>query len=235
MACALAIAACGSSEGGGADDGDDGGNGRPRPSSPSVVDPQVPLTSDGGAKANRDVATEPIDPSPDAGHDAQGDSEVDARVDASGQIRDASAEASDSAVDQSSPFPCSDNGRFTVVGITAVDSSTGLTWERATSALVSLGEAVRRCENLGAGWRVPSISELQSIHRVAPGCIPEIDWSAFPSTPHASTNQEDDSFWSSTPDTRPAVPANAYSTLHFGTGVVSYAVTTARTRVKCVR
>jgi len=200
-----------------------------------VVDPQGPLTSDSGVSARGDGGSEPSDPPLDASHDSSIDAAADARVDADGPILDARAEASDSAIDQSSSLPCSDDGRFTVVGITAVDSSTGLTWERATSAPVSLGDAVRRCEDLGPGWRVPSLSDLQSIHRVATGCVPEIDWSAFPSTPHASTNQEDDSFWSSTPDTRPAVPANAFSTLHFGTGDVSYAVTTTRIRVKCVR
>ena len=73
------------------------------------------------------------------------------------------------------------------------DRTTGLTWEQATDPTeYSWADGTARCAAKGAGWRVPSLSELQTILDDT-RTYPAIDESAFPNTPF-------DFFWTSIPE-----------------------------------
>jgi hypothetical protein len=91
-------------------------------------------------------------------------------------------------------------GRFTIGAAgagTVTDAKTGRIWQQIVSSLhYTWAEAKTYCSGNtpglpGAGWRLPTIRELQSIvddRNVSPA----IDTTAFPSTPA-------DKFWSATP------------------------------------
>lgn len=88
-------------------------------------------------------------------------------------------------------------GQYTISAGTVLDNKTKLVWQRAVApGSYTWTAATSYCTNNtaalpGAGWRLPSVSELLSIvddSRSAPA----IDPSAFPSTPP-------DLFWTSSP------------------------------------
>jgi hypothetical protein len=72
------------------------------------------------------------------------------------------------------------------------DQATGLIWQQPIDAgSYSWGDALNACAKLGAGWRVPSLTEAQTI--VDDGHeSPAVDPAAFPGTPS-------ESFWTSSP------------------------------------
>jgi hypothetical protein len=77
---------------------------------------------------------------------------------------------------------------------TVYDQATKLTWERVGSQDVLWADAKARCAGLvldGAGWRLPTITELQSIVDES-RTNPAIDATAFPATRSAG-------FWTSDP------------------------------------
>jgi hypothetical protein len=72
------------------------------------------------------------------------------------------------------------------------DNWTGLVWEQPISmATYTFAEAETVCEERGAGWRAPSVKELQTLIDRRRS-MPSIDPTYFPGTPN-------DYFWSSTP------------------------------------
>jgi hypothetical protein len=90
------------------------------------------------------------------------------------------------------------SGRYVIGGQasfqTVFDTKTKLTWERATTGLVTAEAAKARCANLsattgGAAWRLPTIKELYTLldHSV-PSPDGQIDSTAFP-------NQEPGRAW----------------------------------------
>ena len=68
---------------------------------------------------------------------------------------------------------------------TALDTSTGRTWERSFNGqMYSLNGAKEYCAKLtlpGTGWRLPSAEEIQTINDFV--YSPRIDPIAFPDTP----------------------------------------------------
>src|SRR5205823_1770356 len=83
-------------------------------------------------------------------------------------------------------------GRYTIALGTVYDTRTKLTWEQAfPTASYTWSDATAYCSSLslnGAGWRVPTIGELQTI--VDESTNPSIDGATFPMTPS-------EYFWSS--------------------------------------
>jgi len=71
------------------------------------------------------------------------------------------------------------------------DATTGLTWQRAVAPKQAWSDAMTFCSTLGACWRLPSLTELQTIVDETKE-NPSIDQDAFPSTPV-------DFFWTSSP------------------------------------
>jgi hypothetical protein len=102
---------------------------------------------------------------------------------------------------------CEEQGRFAVQGGVVLDDggAAPLQWQRdIPPASLTQPEAVAFCDSLvldGAGWRLPTVSELSSLvlhplglgASTSPTCIPSIDQVAFPATPP-------DDFWTSTSD-----------------------------------
>lgn len=90
------------------------------------------------------------------------------------------------------------SGRYTASGGTVYDTKTKLTWQQTiTPTAYSFTDATTYCASLGAslggaGWRVPTIKELQTILDLSQAAGPFVDRTAFPSTPLHY-------FWSSTP------------------------------------
>jgi hypothetical protein len=64
-----------------------------------------------------------------------------------------------------------------------MDSATGLTWQQTVDgSSYSFDDAASHCAGLGASWRVPSLTELQTIVDDTQ-VNPAIDGTAFPNTP----------------------------------------------------
>jgi hypothetical protein len=64
-----------------------------------------------------------------------------------------------------------------------LDSATGLTWQQnASGDSYAWSDATASCAGLGAGWRLPSLTELQTIVDDTT-FNPAIDQTAFPNTP----------------------------------------------------
>ena len=98
---------------------------------------------------------------------------------------------------------------------TVYDTKTKLTWQQAIpSTTYTWAEAETYCAGVGRrlggkGWRLPTISELQSIIDFSQTAAPMIDSNAFPSTPASD-------FWSSTPS---ATSSGYAMTVDFLSGV----------------
>ena len=111
---------------------------------------------------------------------------------------------------------------------TVKDASTGLTWQREASADQQTWTAAKAtCDALtlaGGGWRLPSMSELQSLIDESQS-DPAIDSAAFPDTPS-------EGFWAGTP--LAGMPDAAWF-VSFLEGIAYNAVLTHPYRVRCVR
>jgi len=118
-----------------------------------------------------------------------------------------------------------------------LDNTTGLTWQQPVDAGVyAWADAKTYCAGLGAGWRLPSLTELQSIVDDTK-MSPSIDREAFPNTPALA-------FWSSSSYTAAgltgALPSEAAWIVGFKDGSatgdeVAYYVGAQGLRVRCVR
>jgi Protein of unknown function (DUF1566) len=112
---------------------------------------------------------------------------------------------------------------------TVSSSCCGLVWQQDVGQKQNWDDAKAFCAGLqlpGAGWRLPTISELQSL--VVLGQIPmnpTVDRTAFPNTPSIG-------FWSSSPYLH--APHSAWVVL-FHTGEVTNGVTDGSAAARCVR
>ena len=117
--------------------------------------------------------------------------------------------------------------RYVVADGTVRDSQTRLTWQQAISTeRYAWPDAGSYCAQLplsGAGWRVPSIGELQTI--VDERTFPAIDAATFPDTPS-------EYFWSSSPDAE--APSQVW-TVFFANGTTYRIPVTTLKNVRCVR
>jgi hypothetical protein len=106
------------------------------------------------------------------------------------------------------------------------DLATGLTWEHTldTTRMFTWDESAARCAARGPGWRVPSLTELQTIIDDARE-YPAIDESIFPGTPRVV-------FWTSTPHAE-SVGTAWY--VDFFYGATDADVRTRAYQVRCVR
>jgi hypothetical protein len=108
---------------------------------------------------------------------------------------------------------------------TILDQATGLTWQATLDpGSYTWGDALKYCAGLGAGWRVPSLTEIQTIIDEATE-DPAVAPSVFPDTPAVD-------FWTST--------ANADGTgaswyVDFFYGASDTDVAARLFRVRCVR
>jgi hypothetical protein len=131
------------------------------------------------------------------------------------------------------PSSCSPAGaRFKVADGLVTDASTGLIWQQAVPTdPINWPGAKTYCQMAGAGFRLPSVKELQSIVDYAPanpGAGPVIDSTAFPATPSAG-------FWTSSPVSG---SASVVWTVKFDNGDTAGNGITAATdlkQVRCVR
>jgi len=105
------------------------------------------------------------------------------------------------------------------------DRDTGLTWQRSVDPTMrSWDEAIAYCVGLGGGWRLPSLTELQTI--IDDGRIyPAIDVVTFPDTPKVV-------FWTSTP--RADDPGTAWY-VDFFYGATDADIISRAYAVRCVR
>ena len=90
-------------------------------------------------------------------------------------------------------------GRYSIADGIVYDTKTTLGWQRTVSTTpYSWADAKAYCARVGqsalpegAGWRLPTVKELQTLIDRSQRSAPSIDQSAFPETPPAF-------FWSST-------------------------------------
>jgi len=113
--------------------------------------------------------------------------------------------------------------------VVVTDAATLLNWQRDPDpGLFTFTTAKVYCQNLGAGWRVPSIKELATLvdYSIAsPG--PMIDSVAFPGT------YTDHMYWTSSQSSRDPGAAGG---LDFSTGSArSQLIATTPGHVRCVR
>jgi hypothetical protein len=117
--------------------------------------------------------------------------------------------------------------RYTVTDVTVFDTRTQLTWQRTfPSDRYSWDDATSYCASLalpGAGWRLPSINELQTL--VDDSVNPSIDKQTFPETPS-------EYFWSSS---RVIDDATRAWTTFFTNGSTYSFAKAATKNVRCVR
>jgi hypothetical protein len=113
---------------------------------------------------------------------------------------------------------------------TVTDTRTGLVWQQAVDAnKYAASEAAQYCERLsleGGDWRVPAISELESIVDYTRE-DPAIDPRVFPNTPR-------EVFRSSSLYSGPA-PKGTVWLVHFGSGGTRQEISGGPNRVRCVR
>lgn len=119
-------------------------------------------------------------------------------------------------------------GHFTVSTEIVVDNFTRLTWQRASSAVMTSSEAAALCAALtlagSTEWRLPSIKELQTIVDET-RTSPAIDTTAFPDTPA-------EEFWSSSNRVN---SGTVIATVDFNVGNTSGAnFTMGMARTRCV-
>jgi hypothetical protein len=106
------------------------------------------------------------------------------------------------------------------------DRTTGLTWEQVNDPTeYSWTDAAAECASKGAGWRVPSLPELQTILDDA-RTYPAIDQSVFPNTPS-------DFFWTSSPEASGGTGAEWYVDFYYG--ATDADVPARQFYVRCVR
>lgn len=117
--------------------------------------------------------------------------------------------------------------RYVLASGSVLDTQTGLTWQQEVPpSRYSWPEAGDYCAHLtldGAGWRLPSINELQTL--VDDSRNPSIDGGAFPATPS-------EYFWSSSAVIDDAT--RAWTTFFTNGSTYSFA-TSATKNVRCVR
>lgn len=101
--------------------------------------------------------------------------------------------------------------RFIDNGDTVTDQKTGLTWMKEDDGeRRTLEEAKAYCEQVGEGWRLPTIDELQTI----------IDRSKYrPAIDPVFTNTKSSWYWSSTPY---AVNSSGAWVVYFNFGYVDW-------------
>jgi hypothetical protein len=109
-------------------------------------------------------------------------------------------------------------------GALVLDRATGLRWQQTVSARsYTWGAATAYCAGFGAGWRPPSLTELQTIvddTRIDPAT----DGTAFPDTPNTY-------FWTST---APSAAGGAWY-VYFQSGSTGVNDATLPYSVRCVR
>ena len=105
------------------------------------------------------------------------------------------------------------------------DAATGLTWQQDVDGnSYPWSEAKAYCSGLSAGWRLPSMTELQSIVDDT-GSSPTIDPSAFPNPPGTV-------FWTSSPVAGDSIYAWG---VDFSNGTTINPDVTSAQRLRCVR
>ena len=120
--------------------------------------------------------------------------------------------------------------RYQVSGGLVHDQTTGLTWQQ-TFATGSETDGKAMCASLGAGWRLPSLTELQTLVDDTRFASPLIDADAFPDVPHTPNDVPE--FWTSTPTASDTVHAWF---VDFNTGYTSdNFAAEASARIRCVR
>lgn len=120
-------------------------------------------------------------------------------------------------------------GRYVVSAVNNVsvvtDAQTGLVWQRAVAPCVlPWSDAQAYCGSLGAGWRLPSVEEMETIVDDTT-FNPAIDASAFPNTPVAS-------YWTLSPL---ADHSSSASYVDFRYGFSFYGDVSLMYRARCVR
>ncbi len=122
------------------------------------------------------------------------------------------------------------NARYVTGSGTVYDTKTKLTWQQiAPTTTYTWAAAKTYCQGLGAslggaGWRLPTVKELQSILDYTRSA-PMIDPGAFPATASSS-------FWSSTPVM--GETSSAWE-VFFDYGVTTNIYVTDSSYVRCVR
>jgi len=118
-------------------------------------------------------------------------------------------------------------GHYTIADATVVDNKTRLTWQRSVPVtMYNLSDGANYCGTLGAGWRLPTIKELQTLLDDSQLSPPRLDPAAFPSSPSVGE------YLSST------VFAGASSSVwyvNFYSGSTGYDSVAAPYNVRCVR
>jgi hypothetical protein len=106
-----------------------------------------------------------------------------------------------------------------------LDRATGLLWQQTLDPeMYSWRDALARCAGLGAGWRMPSLTELQTIVEDTDE-YPASDPAAFPGTPSVD-------FWTSTLD---ATGSGSAWYVDFFYGASDNDVAERPYRIRCVR
>jgi hypothetical protein len=109
------------------------------------------------------------------------------------------------------------------------DTKTKLTWQQTvTPTTYAFSDATNYCASLGAslsgaGWRIPTIKELQTIVDYSQTSGPWIDRTAFPSTPVHY-------FWSSTAESG----TTTHWVLDFSVGNITLPGMSTSNNVRCV-
>jgi hypothetical protein len=115
--------------------------------------------------------------------------------------------------------------RYLIQAGLVVDQTTGLTWQQdASTADYGWNDAGSYCSAVGTGWRLPSLTELQTIVDDTTA-NPWIDETVF-----SNSNIADDTFWTSS-----ALDANYAWLVSFSDGTPSHGSITNAFRARCVR
>jgi hypothetical protein len=126
---------------------------------------------------------------------------------------------------RSGPPICRDSRYQPQANGAVLDQATGLVWQQTVDpGSYSWGDAVKYCASLGVGWRVPSLTETQTIIDDARE-FPAVDAQAFPDTPTVD-------FWTGT---EKADGSGAAWYVDFFYGASDSDVEARLFRVRCVR
>lgn len=112
-----------------------------------------------------------------------------------------------------------------IAGGLVYDWTTGLTWQQTDAGSRTWDDALSYCPTLGAGWRLPSLTELQTIVDESKADV-AIDSGAFPNTPH-------EGFWTSSPLAGDST--SAWDVRFNTSGWTAWGDRTLHYRVRCVR